>query len=229
MYRSSCGTHWPEGSNPSKGQPVAPYGTRDGEGGLSAVGRRPPWRFTDGSLVRCMPESREWATRGRYNRHTRDADDTRRSGASLWPVAPARHGAAISVRVLPRAKKNEVAGFMPDGRVKVRLTAPPVEGAANRALVELLAQVLGVRAAAIEVVAGASGRDKIVSVLGLTPELVEGAIARRRRRQGARADQTLWARRLSRQIDSLRSWLYNPSAMSKQPTPARHPRTGASG
>src|SRR3972149_2074564 len=75
-----------------------------------------------------------------------------------------------------RSKKSEVAGFMPDGRLKVRLTAPPVEGAANRALVELLAQVLEVRAAAIESVAGATGRDKIVSVLGLAPELVDSRL-----------------------------------------------------
>ena len=80
------------------------------------------------------------------------------------------------MRVLPRAKKSEVAGFMPDGRLKVRLTAPPVEGAANRALVELLAQVLQVRAAAVEIVAGASGRDIIVSVLGLAPELVDSRL-----------------------------------------------------
>ncbi len=91
-------------------------------------------------------------------------------------LRPRGSGAALTVRVLPRAKKNEVAGFMPDGRVKVRLTAPPVEGAANRALVELLAQVLGVRAAAVEVVAGATGRDKIVSVIGLTPEVVEARL-----------------------------------------------------
>ena len=70
-------------------------------------------------------------------------------------LSPRGAGAAIAVRVLPRSKKSEVAGFMPDGRLKVRLTAPPVEGAANRALVELLAQVLEVRAAAIEIVAGA--------------------------------------------------------------------------
>ncbi|OGO46822.1 MAG: hypothetical protein A2Z30_04695 [Chloroflexi bacterium RBG_16_64_43] len=82
----------------------------------------------------------------------------------------------MAVRVLPRAKKTEVAGFMPDGRLKVRLTAPPVEGAANRALVELLAQLLEVRVAAIEVVAGATGRDKLVSVLGLAPELVDARL-----------------------------------------------------
>jgi len=91
-------------------------------------------------------------------------------------LSPRGAGAAIAVRVMPRSKKSEVAGFMPDGRLKVRLTAPPVEGAANRALVELLARVLEVRAAAIEIVAGATGRDKIVSVLGLAPELVDSRL-----------------------------------------------------
>jgi len=123
-----------------------------------------------------MPESKE-GTRAEGiigahgKRMTRDELERR-----FGELRPRGTGAAISVRVLPRAKKNELAGFMADGRVKVRLTAPPVEGAANRALVELLAQVLAVRAAAIEVVAGASGRDKIVSVVGLTPELVEARL-----------------------------------------------------
>ncbi len=99
-------------------------------------------------------------------------------------LRPRGAGAALTVRVLPRAKRSEVAGFMPDGRVKVRLTAPPVEGAANRALVDLLARVLGVRATAVEIVAGATGRDKIVSVIGLAPEVVE---ARLRSAGGAKA------------------------------------------
>jgi uncharacterized protein (TIGR00251 family) len=100
-------------------------------------------------------------------------DDLRRRFERLSPRGA---GAAIAVRVLPRATKSEVVGFMADGRLKVRLTAPPVEGAANRALVEFLARVLEVRAAAIEVVAGAAGRDKIVSVLGLAPDMVDARL-----------------------------------------------------
>jgi uncharacterized protein (TIGR00251 family) len=78
-----------------------------------------------------------------------------------------KKGAALAVRVTPRASKNEIVEALSDGTIKVRLTAPPVEGKANEALVKFLAQVLGVPASRIEVVAGASGRDKLVSVIDM--------------------------------------------------------------
>ena len=79
----------------------------------------------------------------------------------------ARHGAALAVRVLPRAGRNEIAEVMADGTVKIRLTAAPVDGEANKQLVRFLAEALKVPHSRIEIVAGATGRDKIVSVLGL--------------------------------------------------------------
>lgn len=67
----------------------------------------------------------------------------------------------LKVRVIPRASSNEIVGF--DGEtLKVRLTAPPVEGKANRALVKLLAKTLGVRKSGVEIVSGHSGRLKMV-------------------------------------------------------------------
>jgi uncharacterized protein (TIGR00251 family) len=76
-------------------------------------------------------------------------------------------GAAIAVRVTPRASKNEIVGILNDGTVKIRLTAPPVEGKANDALVKFLAEVLDVAKSRIDIVAGATGRDKLVSVLDM--------------------------------------------------------------
>jgi uncharacterized protein (TIGR00251 family) len=61
---------------------------------------------------------------------------------------------------------------MNDGTVKGRLTAPPVEGKANQALVEFLADVLDLPPSRIEIVAGATGRDKLVSILDLDTETV---------------------------------------------------------
>jgi len=76
-------------------------------------------------------------------------------------------GAALAVRVTPRATRNEITEIQSDGTVKVRLTAPPVEGEANKALVVFLAEVLGCAPTKLDIVAGLSGKDKLVSVLDM--------------------------------------------------------------
>ena len=83
----------------------------------------------------------------------------------------------LRVRVTPRARGNALS-VDAQGVVRVRLTAPPVEGAANRALIDLLAEGLGLKRAAFEVVHGARGRDKIVAVRGCTPADVADRLAR---------------------------------------------------
>ena len=76
-------------------------------------------------------------------------------------------GAALTVRVTPRSSRNGIAGVLDDGTVKIQLTAAPVDGEANHGLIELLAKTLGVPKSSIEIVAGATGRDKLISVLGI--------------------------------------------------------------
>lgn len=76
-------------------------------------------------------------------------------------------GVRVTVRVQPRATRSELAGVHGDA-LKVRLTAPPVEGAANEALVRLLAATFGIPARAITIVAGAGSRTKIVELEGIT-------------------------------------------------------------
>lgn len=79
----------------------------------------------------------------------------------------------VVVHVQPRARRTEVAGLHGDA-VKVRLAAPPVDGAANEELVRFVAERLGVARSAVRVVAGATSRRKIVEVDG-----VDGDRARR--------------------------------------------------
>ncbi len=83
-------------------------------------------------------------------------------------------GLTLRVRVQPRASRDGLSGER-DGALVVRLTAPPVEGAANEALARLLGKALGVAPSAVRVVSGASGRNKLVSVAG-----VDAATARER-------------------------------------------------
>jgi uncharacterized protein (TIGR00251 family) len=78
-----------------------------------------------------------------------------------------RSGAALAVRVTPRASRNEITEIMPDGTVKVRLTAPLAEGEGNKALIQFLSEVLGVAATKIDIIGGISGNDKLLSVLDI--------------------------------------------------------------
>ena len=71
----------------------------------------------------------------------------------------------LQIRVIPRAKKTEWGGKRGDALV-VRLQAPPVEGAANEALVKFLAKEFGVRPSEVEIVSGERARDKVVRVEG---------------------------------------------------------------
>jgi uncharacterized protein (TIGR00251 family) len=83
----------------------------------------------------------------------------------------------FSVRVQPRAARSELVGLHGDA-LKVRLSAPPVDGAANVALGELLADALGVPRHSVRVISGATSRGKIVEVDGVNVENIR-RLARR--------------------------------------------------
>jgi hypothetical protein len=83
--------------------------------------------------------------------------------------------ARITIRVIPRARRNEIAGRRGEALV-VRLQAPPVEGAANEALARYLAGRLGVRPAQVQIVSGAKSRDKVVQVEGMAQDEAEGLL-----------------------------------------------------
>jgi uncharacterized protein (TIGR00251 family) len=84
----------------------------------------------------------------------------------------------VSVHVQPRATRSEIVGLHGEA-LKVRLQAPPVDGAANEALVTLLAERLGVARRSVRVVAGASSRAKTVEVDGTTEDAVRALAAPR--------------------------------------------------
>jgi hypothetical protein len=91
-------------------------------------------------------------------------------------VLTEREGAVlIPVRVQPRASRDAIAGIH-DGALKVALTAPPVEGEANAALVAFLAKKLGVAKRDVEIVQGATGRQKLVAVRGTTMAAVRALV-----------------------------------------------------
>ena len=77
----------------------------------------------------------------------------------------------VAVHVQPRASRSEIIG-QHGAALKVRLQAPPVDGAANEALVRLLAEALKVPERSVRVVAGATSRSKVVEVDGTTADAV---------------------------------------------------------
>jgi uncharacterized protein (TIGR00251 family) len=86
--------------------------------------------------------------------------------------------ADLHVRVQPRASRNEVTAWR-DSVLHVRLTAPPVEGAANAACRDFLAEWLGVKRSQVELIAGQKSRAKRFRVSGLTDAEIEATIIRR--------------------------------------------------
>jgi len=78
-------------------------------------------------------------------------------------------GAALAVRVTPRATSNQVAEILHDGTIRLRLVAAPGDEV-NTVLRSYLANILEVPESAIDVVAGQNGRDKLISVLNLDSE-----------------------------------------------------------
>jgi uncharacterized protein (TIGR00251 family) len=86
----------------------------------------------------------------------------------VTPFSASPAGTRIALRIQPRASRTEVAGLHGDA-LRIRIAAPPVDGAANEALLRFLADRLDVARAALVLVAGATRRAKTVLVEGLTP------------------------------------------------------------
>jgi len=90
---------------------------------------------------------------------------------------PTAGGVEIDVRVIPRSGRTGLAGSR-DGRLLVRVSAPPVEGAANDALLALVADTLSVPRRAVRIVAGERSRQKRIAVDGVSAETAAGLLMR---------------------------------------------------
>jgi uncharacterized protein len=86
------------------------------------------------------------------------------------------HGTVgFSVRVQPRASRDEIAGVV-EGALKIRLCAPAVENRANEALVEFLASLLKTSKSAVRIRSGEQSRNKRVEIFGVTPQQIESLL-----------------------------------------------------
>ncbi len=93
----------------------------------------------------------------------------------MIPIRDTPGGATFAVRVQPRARKNAITGVLGDA-LKLSLTAPPVEGKANQACIEFLAEFLNVPRGSVTIVGGQSSRNKMIRVAGRTATEIEARL-----------------------------------------------------
>ena len=95
----------------------------------------------------------------------------------MIPIKSDASGASFAVKVHPRAKRNAVSGELGDA-LKLSLTAPPVEGKANQACIEFVAELLRVPKSSVSIASGESSRQKVIRVLGLSSAEVRARLER---------------------------------------------------
>jgi uncharacterized protein (TIGR00251 family) len=91
------------------------------------------------------------------------------------PILEAASGVTFTVSVHPRAKKNAITGEVGE-RLKLSLTAPPVEGRANHACIEFFADLLKVSRSSVTIASGQNSRQKVIRVAGLSAEEVRSRL-----------------------------------------------------
>ncbi len=95
----------------------------------------------------------------------------------MIPIKQTATGATFAIRLHPRARRNAVTGEIGDA-LKISLTAPPVEGKANAACIEFLAELLNLPPSSITIAAGETSRNKVIRVAGISAAQVEARLRR---------------------------------------------------
>jgi len=90
----------------------------------------------------------------------------------MIPLHESAKGVSFSVKVQPRARRNAITGTLGDA-LKLALTAPPVEGRANQAVIEFLAETLEIPRVSVTITSGETSRYKVVRIAGVTKRAVE--------------------------------------------------------
>ena len=105
-----------------------------------------------------------------------DGNFRRAAKASMIPLHETAKGIIFSVKVHPRARKNAITGTMGDA-LKLALTAPPVEGKANQAVIEFFADLFAIPRSSVTIASGETSRNKIVRIAGVSKPAAEEKLA----------------------------------------------------
>ena len=84
------------------------------------------------------------------------------------PYKKTKNGITIEIKVEPRASKKGIAGVMDNNILKVKLSAPPVEGAANEELIKIIAEATGIKKSSIRIIRGLSSKNKVIEISGVS-------------------------------------------------------------
>jgi hypothetical protein len=90
-------------------------------------------------------------------------------------LKPHPQGTLLAIKVVPRASKDEIGEIL-GNELKVKVTAPPVDSAANQAVIEFIAERLGCPKFSIELIRGHTARHKLLLIIGRSPEQIEARI-----------------------------------------------------
>jgi uncharacterized protein (TIGR00251 family) len=94
----------------------------------------------------------------------------------MFPVNETAKGVTFAVKVHPRARKNAITGIVGDA-LKLALTAPPVEGRANQAVMEFFAELFEIPRSSVTIASGETSRNKVVRIAGLTKAAIAARLA----------------------------------------------------
>src|SRR6478735_7489308 len=94
----------------------------------------------------------------------------------MIPVAESAKGVSFSIKVHPRARKNAITGTVGDA-LKLALTAPPVEGKANQAVIEFFADLFAIPRSSVTIASGETSRNKVIRIAGLSKAVAEQKLA----------------------------------------------------
>jgi uncharacterized protein (TIGR00251 family) len=94
----------------------------------------------------------------------------------MIPVHESAKGITFAVKVHPRARKNGIAGVVGDA-LKLALTAPPVEGKANQAVIEFFSELFAIPRSSVTIASGETSRNKVVRIASLSRAAVEQRLA----------------------------------------------------
>ena len=95
----------------------------------------------------------------------------------MIPVKASHGGVSFAVKVQPRARRNAITGLLGEA-LKLALTAPPVEGRANEAVIKFFAALFEIPRSSVTIASGATNRIKRVHVAGITPAIVQQRLQR---------------------------------------------------
>jgi uncharacterized protein (TIGR00251 family) len=95
----------------------------------------------------------------------------------MIPLHPTKNGVSFAVRVVPRASCSELAGFQ-DNALKIRITAPPVDGKANEECIRTIADFFGVKRRQVTIVAGQLSRTKVIAITGCSADNIAACLDR---------------------------------------------------